>query len=705
MSYKNLKKMLKNSKIEKASNIIISLNCCDETFFRNLLKAEILPEPISLNYEANSIILMNFIKSCELVEKKIKDNVSFFSNRWRMLIKSIKLLKNEINYITTELEKCKFSQLDTNRQIHILLSHIQDLDVRVDLNWQSKTNRNHQMTGFEYETANQEIFISAKNTSIGDIFESNIECTEIVLDYINYLKRKNNSTPYIAQSFSFYQLIEEVNFNNVMILAHCRLYINELWENIKYSGWIFDENIKDNKVEYFFRPNTDIGYDMYFYQRVAIKRYAEEMYKQLTLSSNKNFNLLQSQYDLLDNLSSKWTNIYSIFNSNLEIFIELSQTEYAFILEQEKKMSVTLCNDLYKQLVGKEKNIPYIYFQKAYLFLSAIGKMYRHFLMKSIDEHKVITTNILVPHIPKKILYENLSRLTNMSVNDAKKVIDCFIYKFNKSKIDIFSEPLIENESNVFFSPVLINQLIYNRAVELQIYKAHDSSIPGFQFENTIKKAIVLNKPDMLQIAKNKVEYIAFDGDQIEFDCIFLFEDKLFIIEAKKLKQPFGSKELSNVETEINKALKQLARRKQSIIKDWKKFKDNCDIKLPIDSPNSDNIIKVICLNTYNYTGNIIDDCFITDIKVLCRFWYEPEIMQTAFQNGKVYKEKVVEKLWESYKPSPNDFIKYLKDPLHIKYIKESMKEYYRKYYINSNDCDIYKFEYILEKDPNPKID
>lgn len=52
--------MLKRNKIEKASEIIIALNCSNESFFKNLLKVQIIPKSISLNY-GNNYIYLQFI--------------------------------------------------------------------------------------------------------------------------------------------------------------------------------------------------------------------------------------------------------------------------------------------------------------------------------------------------------------------------------------------------------------------------------------------------------------------------------------------------------------------------------------------------------------------------------------------------------------------------------------------------------------------
>lgn len=131
--------------------------------------------------------------------------------------------------------------------------------------------------------------------------------------------------------------------------------------------------------------------------------------------------------------------------------------------------------------------------------------------------------------------------------------------------------------------------------------------------------------PDLL-VNTNSITYTAFDGRDIEFDIVMVLGDYLILTELKAIMTSYDIMDLTERERNIKEAIKQLKRRKESVIKDWNTFRSLLSFELPETPFMSDRIMLVACSDAYDFTPLQVDDIFITDQSTYLKYFTNPYI-------------------------------------------------------------------------------
>lgn len=316
--------------------------------------------------------------------------------------------------------------------------------------------------------------------------------------------------------------------------------------------------------------------------------------------------------------------------------------------------------------------------------------------------------------IDTNYLTTELSQLTGFDYNYSTKLLDRFIFHNSNNRYDdVFSQPLIMASSDqVVFLPALIDQVNLDRVIERQFIRNKvDINKIGMDFEAYFKDTLTggyheslidhkLHPIPGLFVNTNTIAYKAFDGKDIEFDVVMVLGDYLILTELKAIMTSYDLMDLIERERNIKEAVKQLKRRKDSVIKDWDTFRSLVSFALPEKPFRSDRIMLIACSDAYDFTPLQVDDIFITDQSTYLKYFTNPyvdeilkDVESTILQQRKT--------LWSKGYPRAEEFMNYLRWPITTQYISNIIKSVYLPVPIMSEDeIKIAIAEYQLHEDP-----
>lgn len=243
--------------------------------------------------------------------------------------------------------------------------------------------------------------------------------------------------------------------------------------------------------------------------------------------------------------------------------------------------------------------------------------------------------------------------------------------------LDIFSQPLVYvSEKQGIFTPCFIMQMNAERIID-KILGAIDYNLEdkGHRMEKVINSLIA--RSEYIKINKNQIKFKAFDGKDVEFDCIAVFEGKLIIMEMKCRTTPYSDKERNDKEAVLHEAVEQVKRRVQVVQNNWEEIKRRSSIKLMDSAPQESDIIKIVCFNFFNFTGQVIHGVYITDWSAITKYFNSP-IDYANVSRGSSIKKVAVRNIWRANKPTLDNFKKFLEMPSMMKNFYDNIKIIYK---------------------------
>ena len=196
----------------------------------------------------------------------------------------------------------------------------------------------------------------------------------------------------------------------------------------------------------------------------------------------------------------------------------------------------------------------------------------------------------------------------------------------------------------------------------------------GELFENEIRKKLSDNN---ITVTKKPIEFNASDGRQIEYDVIVYFDNNLFIIEAKCLKNPYTPYDKKSCKAQIDKGIKQLKRREKTLYKDWDKIREVSNINLPKEPPREKNIKSILITNIFNFTGFENNKVRVTDLRSFLRYFESSHVKRIILKENEV-EESVHKKIWKNGEPSAEELWNFIKQPIALERIIKNINLKYR---------------------------
>jgi len=265
-----------------------------------------------------------------------------------------------------------------------------------------------------------------------------------------------------------------------------------------------------------------------------------------------------------------------------------------------------------------------------------------------------------------KLTYSNgeltsVLRLGGLSFEKANKFISYIT--FGNDSRDIYDSPLIKtsNLSYLLFTPAITTPLMSNIILSKFSSKQAKLSKKGLRFE----KDVISN------LDKNKIINKSFkfkrDDETYEYDAIFLFEDKAFILECKNTNLSGNSLIRASEKKKLfQEASEQVKRLVNGLVKHPEVFKEHFN-----EDIEKFELVPVIMNNLPFSIPGKFNDVYITDSSSFGRLLSSRYINSTIINsaNGKlgVIERKPVTSMWSGEALSSSDIINHFNNPVQLR--------------------------------------
>lgn len=687
MNLDNLKEAINNGDSDQAASIIVTLyDQNSKNFKKTLLLSNTLPEPLNRDFseeKLNTLIKAFLLGTNTLIEKGI-DSIPFTS-QYLQITQAIRCISHNLKSNLERLERNEFSNYTLSEQIQMYCIYIED---QKRLSNKLTTKKNY-LTGMEGRLAKFEAD-NVKNVkvSLSDNFEAVLEMADTLfrLLYFKAGKEIEKAENFIHEEISPYNI---GSLEEIMHLALQRNLLNLIWGKFKYRDW--QVNQVENKVRekfYIFKP---ISKEEYKKELIGVNRYIYQDHINFSrdISKKSGEGLFKFIEECSKNVDSDY--IKSLFSLNKKEYLKASEFTRNIIRSQLKSL-----DEIYLSLELNGVRMEDIL--KGFEYLYTIAIIYQQAVIPKFDENDVLQYKKLSPIINQHYIIDHFKEIYGLELPTAEKIIKLFIFK-SRSKMDIFSQPLVYvGKNNIVFCPTLIIQMNMVRIIQMLTTEFDiDISDKGNEFERNLRFTLAFNHH--IKVNTNKIEFKAYDGKDIEFDFIGMFEDHLMVIEFKHLKLPFSEKQYKNSFDTIKFGIEQVNRRVNVIKNDWALIKERCSFVLPEKPLDDSKIIKLVCTNIFNFSTIQRDGVGIIDSSSLIKFFMAPEIK--AYSVGQQVDEFFKRNLWNNNSPTVAEFKDYLKCPIAVEPYENCYEEDYKPIQkVNDDDHNIAFFDYNLVKDP-----
>ena len=541
--------------------------------------------------------------------------------------------------------------------------------VRIEMSkrWKSQTY----MTGLESEVASERVFSNPEeNVSFSDSFEHLLEAMDTLFRYVFFLKKTENITENDIRQTNFITPYESSEYEKISSLSSCDVMFSRMESLFRYSKWniSFFKDSKGNKG-YGFYPSDDKFYKTHIAAMLRRKHNVIMEYGHAALNEREKPQKADNGCAEAD-VSGSGSLPGGFYGEYLDVSrrLDLNDIE-SFHFRSDYELLKSYAKSM-KEFI-KESNKPYYLTCKfnemcvdeyldAYVFLYTFGNVY-YCAAETRGEQKQ-----LVPLISLRYLYNEFSSVSGYDYEKAKKLINCFVFNKDIAKKkkygDIFVRPLIcVGAEMVLLSEGLINQINLNRSIEVLLeWNNVDLAPMGKELEHRIINK--LKDVPELSVNSKKIEFLAYDNRNVEFDFIALLDDYIIVMEMKAVLQPYDEDELYRRHMPISDGVEQVIRRTKIIQKDWGKFKEMCSVDLPDKPYDDDHIIKVVCSDIADFTGLEERGVILTDEATVIKYFTNPYLRAVKqMGNSQTFIQKKL--LWPDGRPTAKEFISYLRNP------------------------------------------
>ena len=350
----------------------------------------------------------------------------------------------------------------------------------------------------------------------------------------------------------------------------------------------------------------------------------------------------------------------------------------------------------------------------AYQYLSTLAEIVFAASLQLIDQDIPSSYVKEICLVNTSYLSSELARIYNYESKYAAKLIDRFVFHEKDNRYDdIFSQPLPKiSNTQVVLCQALLEQVNLDRAIERQFIRFNKNvSEVGRAFEkdfiDTLSRGysqgiigLQHNKIPNFKLNTNKINFVAFDGKDIEFDMIAMLGDYIILTELKAVMSSYSLDDLEGRKKNVKNAIEQLHRRAESLKYDWDTIRSMVSIDLPEERIDEDHIVLVVCTDSYDYTPLREGNVFITDESTYLKYFTEPYV-HIVKTDKKTLDIITVKELWAKGHPDAEEFMAYLLDPVTIHPLSNCItKKDIPGLVVDEQDFLLIYEDYILTQDP-----
>lgn len=621
---------------------------------------------------------------------------------------------NKVN--SKRIDDCQTSKLPFVEQILTILTFNEDQVRLLRQNPKMYLQKDY-ITGMEFAVAEHPVeYYAGLTASISDNFEFRLEGINELVHYLyfQYGKKLKQKEQVENIRFDLINPYKNVDFERYMYIAGQRTLLRRIEEGIRYGYYSFDSTEKlENELRGFFFSLEDE--DKYRARRFGILR-REYQYQEYALMYSsrepdviKTHKLLLHLADILLKTQTDKSMLIDLsqFHPNGKLFQEVEK-----IIADKLRAVESLTKDYYFECEVKDVKISD--FLCAYRYLSTLAKIFNAASLHLINKDLESTYVKEICLVDISYLYSELSRIHNYELSYAEKLIDRFVFhEKNNRDDDIFAQPLLKiSHSQIILSQALIEQVNLDRAIERQFIRYNKNiSQVGHRFEeyfiNSLSRGYrqsplnsYLKEIPNFSVNTKKIKFVAFDGKDIEFDCIAMLGDYVILTELKAIMSSYDLDDLETRKSNIKEAVQQLYRREESLLSDWDTIRTQVSIQLPEQPIDRDHIILIACTDSYDYTPLKNGKVFITDDSTYLKYFTNPYV-HIIRAGEKQLDIATIKSLWKKGYPDAKEFMEYLMNPITIQAISDCIiKKTIPGIVMDEQDYALFYEDYILTKDP-----
>lgn len=656
-------------------------------FRKAVLLSNCIPDPLGYTFTEEIYDLV-----IEILSRSYNLRIAAEEHEFKLNIREIfltidALYKNNLSN-GKKMMDTEFSSFSLSEQLRMCLILLQDQSRLMRKKMLEDLDPNRMASGMELAISDQ---IATDNSGIKmsylDNYEAIIESLDRLFRYLYFSKKKELKIEKIPDHGDIHYFSEN-SLALVRFLSNMRGVYVWTWEQFKYSDFAANlVKIGDMKV-YLFKPK-----DLVSYRRRTISQLRRN-YMQI---SSKLQTRLRKHND--SNNKELKSIIGKIEVSNPQTFFLINNSDYIFLENYFENYIDQYNPEKFKQYKDFSfKGVRVIDLINGCKYLRILVEAYDLVLNDEFQEDNYSTYKYLAPVLFVKDIVEHFSIIFDLDNAYSDKVLNCLIFDSAvKGDSDLFCRPLVKAAKNeIILCPSLVEQINIERVIESQLKKNNvDISSIGTKFEN--KMRFVLSLVENMYVNTNKIEYIAFDGKDIEFDFLAMFDGYLLLWEFKATTSSYGAKEVYDNFKSVKHGIEQIERRSISLKIDWEKVRSLTNIELPRDPIEDEKIIKLVGTNVVDYTGYSQNGIRVFDESTLLKFFINPKVDAISIHDQKKLAQF---SLWKGKSPTAKDLLLYLENPVTTSPYNKCFETHLKRFPILDEKYPIALYDEILVKDP-----
>lgn len=683
---------MKNSD-EFASAMLNLYKHDSRNFFINFINQDFVIDVISPKMKESHLKFLE-----DSLHKSINKNVEkeFIIESFQIYLGYFSLFYN-LNSNSNRLIKCRFLERTLVEQIQMLLSFLQNQHniYQREYNKKSKsvhTNFENYISQTDYNKFGEEYQIKI---SSAESFDAIVEIINVLIPYLYYLKRKELEQH--CEEPSKVSPYNDESFEEILYISQQRWLLTDLWGKFKYSRWEIypDKTTESNEDIFLYAPRSEefakanfFGISRLNYQMTSlISKSSVEDQEKLRIALKKTQEFLITNFD-----------IGKILNINTETYNSIK-----FISKKVIEVESKFIDKYYYQIQHQGINLNKLFdFIEYMITISIIMENRIDYETSGIDGD----FGFLTPIVRIDDLAIAFSNIYNYKVEESKQIIKVFIFGLPENQgQDLFSKPLVYCGNNkIIICPYLFTHLNAIKAVQEWIKQTGVKvAKKGFEFEEEVIQS--LNSIPYIKLNTNKINFLASDEKEIEYDLIAEFDNNILLIEFKNMFYPYTDKEYSRSLNIVQEGVDQLNRREKIYNSDFSMINNLCSFNL---NPNA-KIMKILCTNVYHFTPTNIDNVHITDYSTLIKFFNNPLTNMTVFSKKEERVEKSIynyDNAWKESIPKLSDLELFLNNPSSTKIYKDKIKVQCKPIYRTEEaDANLVYYDIYFTEDPYNLVD
>ncbi|WP_027365561.1 YecA family protein [Desulfotruncus alcoholivorax] len=671
----------------KCSKLLLEIfNQHQDNFRKAVLFSDCIPDPLSMKYnrQKHEFCLQVLKRTFKLA--KLNGYSEVLLAELAQIYFMLEILNHNSINNTKMLENNQFSDFSLSEQLRMICLFIQDQQRLLGKLEQQKLKKKDFITGMEAAVADRKTDNNPNvRISAVDNFEGLLEYYDTLIRYLYYKKNEelNMDSPIEHGDITHLHI---PSFELITYIAAQRVIYTVLWEKFKYSQWQLEIVHNGDEKIYVLKPKNKEEYRQHLI--AGMRRNYVIM---SCLYKYRDDSIVKKSYQALSDLSGSISldNINSLYELNRDKF--LTATNNCKII---LKSYIQYTYEFY--LRNSVKNITTEDILKCYEFLCTLADCYEMALNKNFDQENMAHYKYFTPIVSIVELSKMFSGLYDIEKDYAQKIITLFVFDQKvKGESDIFCKPLIYiAKDSILFCPTLIKQMNLGRIIEMLFLENKvNIALIGKEFENRLKS--LLTKVPSIKVNTNKVEFLAYDGRNVEFDFIGTFGEYLLLFEFKALITPYSDKRLYINKEVICEGVEQIIRRSAIIQQNLDKVRSMCNISLPEKPFEDSKVIKLVVTNNFDFNTLIYKGVRIVDDSTLLKFFTNPIV--------KVINDRTVvsiHRLWKEEEPTVQEFLEYLENPVTTAPYTDCFKSQLKPFDRFENDYPVAIIDEVLIKDP-----